>query len=506
MQEKGKLSLDKVDSIFKNKSITSIKRSIANINYYLPESKRMFIGDSVIYSYLDYNDFLRFINFIKLKDYLSSTKERLKLIILCTFIFETVNTSKLYDDIGVSLSTKKKDTKELKKYLIENHLDIEIVNRKGIRIIGDEARFRILVLNIIFSISELNRFHQLSSRTANNPYERLMFQYVDRHFKSQNMDLRTHFNLLLKSHSINLSYVSKKLLFIYLLIAKTRINLDWPLNENIDLPIIHYQSNLFEQQVESVFLSRFIDSLDHDKHVENVIDWQLSKKINNFVKSIQVNIITQISHHQGLNEELYSYIHKSLIRNYYRYNIFDNNLASTFKYYTNLFNLVQQLIQPIEQDYKVKFDNNQLSTITLILRKYIINNKITGRNLKPIAIVTNSAVEKIDFFVAHLRSYVEIGEYIAININEIYKINQFPYSLIITFSNRIAMLLNESSLPNLKLNYHLQPEDIDKLISLGFSNNLNRKIDAQLFCQDVTKLAPEELRAWLLQHYPSHFI
>lgn len=506
MQEKGELSLDNIAGLFPDRSITSIKRSIANINYYLPKQKHMFMDDSVIYSYLDYKDFLHFINYIQLKDYVSSTAERLKLIILSAFLFETVNTSKLYENISVSLSTKKKDIKELKKYLIDYHLEVEIVNGKGIRLIGDESAFRVLSLKIIFSISELNRFHQLSSRAANNPYERLMFHYIDEYFESESTNLRLNYDVLLKSQSLNLSYAGKKILYIYLMVAHHRMKSGLYIDEIVDLPIIHHQSRLFEQHSESVFLNRFIDSLDHDNYISDITDWQLGKKINIFVQAIQKNIITQITHHHELMEELYIYIHKSLIRNYYRYKIFDNNLTSTSKHYTNLFNLVQEYIQSIECDYKTKFDINQLSAITLILRKYIINNKLTGRNPKSIAIVTNSAVEKINFFVSHLRSYVEIGECSTININEIYKLSQLQYSLVITFSNRISMLLNESSLPHLKLNYHLQPEDIDKLVSLGFSSNLNRKIDAQIFCEKLSSLTPEQLKTWLLEQYPSHFI
>lgn len=67
-------------------------------------------------------------------------------------------------------------------------------------------------------------------------------------------------------------------------------------------------------------------------------------------------------------------------------------------------------------------DEHQLSTLTLIFREHVLKNKIAGRNLKKIVIITNSAKEKSTFFSQQLLYYFDIQVIAILNINELYQL------------------------------------------------------------------------------------
>ncbi len=67
-------------------------------------------------------------------------------------------------------------------------------------------------------------------------------------------------------------------------------------------------------------------------------------------------------------------------------------------------------------------DEHQLSTLTLIFREHVLKNKIAGRNLKKIVIITNSAKEKSNFFSQQLLYYFDTQVIAILNINELYQL------------------------------------------------------------------------------------
>lgn len=78
-----------------------------------------------------------------------------------------------------------------------------------------------------------------------------------------------------------------------------------------------------------------------------------------------------------------------------------------------------------------------------------------GRNQKHLAIVTNSSVEKVGFFMEKLKLQVDVLLAGIININEIYLVEQMDYDYLIVFSNRISSMLAERDYPCLKLHFYL---------------------------------------------------
>ncbi|WP_199635587.1 helix-turn-helix domain-containing protein [Serratia sp. PAMC26656] len=505
MQENAELRFNDAVNVFPEKSIVGLKRSQSRINYYLPDNKNIVCAGDAFHCKINYKEYSDFINAITLNKYLSSENERITLILFYCFLYGTVNTSKLYKDIGVSLSTKKKDIKVLVDYLCQFELHVEIINRKGVRIRGNELAFRILIMKIIASICELNQLNQFMPRIANNPYERLMYQGLSRDEVVQAVLYRDSFNEILNRYQLDLSYPGKKFLLIYLMILEKRLSVD---NMQLSLPGMKIELPLqpvFVNPVENVFVNHFINSLDHNYYKLIYIDIMLYRATTQFVQSVQEKMITGISHHRELYDEIYIYIQKCIIRKTYLYDVPDVNLPKARKHYPGLFSYVEDAIIRTEEFYTVQFDKNQIATLCLILKKFIMNSKMVGRNRKSIAIVTTSSIEKVKFFVANLRCYVDVGDCFNINFNEIYKLEDLEHFLTIVFSNRISLLLQDKGIPHLKINYYLQPKDIDKLITAGLSSNINRKINADEFSNAIRHVPPDVLVLYLKEKYGDHF-
>lgn len=501
MQDKGQLAFTDIPEHFPGKSLLTLKRSVANINYYLKTERIVIHADSFVCD-LTYADLLAFLSNLKVKDYNSSVEERIKLILFYAFLYTTVNTSRLYEEIGISLTTKKKDLKTLENYLSARGLKFEVVSRKGIKIAGNETAWRILIMEILASICELNHEASLVERAANDVYEKLMFS----RFSQQSPalpDVVDKFHAVIRDEQLTLSYPGKKLLYIWLLLEEVRA----PEGHATlcDIPVLLPLCLHKAFSTEELLRHYFIHSLDQNSTELPLIDLRLYATLRAFFTEVSKNIITAIIYPDALLHELYQYIQKCILRSILGYSLFDNNLSSTEKHYPNLFHIVQQSIQVLESAYQLNLDKNQLSTITLIIKKHINSSKLSGRNRKTVIIVTNSAVEKIDFFISHLKFHLDIDVKESINIHEKERLKDLDADIVVTFSNRISWLLNEMKVEHIKVNYHLKDNDIRIFMDHGFSSNLNRKLSTHDFLDAIEGKSREEIHEILKKNYINYF-
>ena len=83
-------------------------------------------------------------------DYIFSKEERERLVIVSILLKTDIFTiSEINEDLDVSVSTIKKDMKDIKDILAENNIEIIKVAKKGLLIEGDEDNIRTLLLSIL---------------------------------------------------------------------------------------------------------------------------------------------------------------------------------------------------------------------------------------------------------------------------------------------------------------------------------------------------------------------
>jgi len=89
------------------KSASSVKRSIAEINTFLPEDRRIRIDDNQAVWKLSYTEYIRFIQSLTMDDYYSTQGERVTMMFTYSFFNLYLNMAGLYESLHISMTTKK---------------------------------------------------------------------------------------------------------------------------------------------------------------------------------------------------------------------------------------------------------------------------------------------------------------------------------------------------------------------------------------------------------------
>ncbi|SEP84741.1 hypothetical protein SAMN04488558_102185 [Ignavigranum ruoffiae] len=90
-----------------------IRKDINKINSVISKDNRIEIKNSYIKSKIDYKTFTDFTKTININEYVSSIQERIDLIIVLSYFHNYLSLTKLYKNLGISLTTKKMIVKNL---------------------------------------------------------------------------------------------------------------------------------------------------------------------------------------------------------------------------------------------------------------------------------------------------------------------------------------------------------------------------------------------------------
>ncbi|WP_152655959.1 helix-turn-helix domain-containing protein [Oceanobacillus sp. CFH 90083] len=504
LQEHGEIDLSNTKAF--NRSEGSIYRRIDSINAYLSKHQQLVPKNHKIQSKMTYKEYIQIVQSIPFYAYIPSQQERLSFIIVQSILKEVVNTSRLYQHLGLSMSTKKKDNRHLTKQLKQAGLCKEIVRKKGIRISGQETLIRIEAAKILVKLFELDKDNKLYLRQANNPMEVLIAEYFLTETNFIHNQVKNLIETIIYQQNIELSYPSKKFIFLYAMITFYRNHLGYYESKKIHTTItfpspFKFVKHSMENQIFNHILFS-LDTMNKESNVSIQIQW-LEEKVTQFISVVQSNIITDIYSKHELFQEMYQFIFKCILRSDYRFDFYDNKLDQTAGKFPNLYHL-------IEQDSfisnELQLSSDQIATLTLIFRKHINENKILGRNTKSIVIVTNSSIEKADFFGATLNHYLDIKIVKTLHINELHALAYLDYDYVLTFSNRIATLIEEQGYTCLKVKFYINDDDINMLLQIGFSSSSRRKILAEEIVPVLQGKTADEMKEYLIKNYPSHFL
>ncbi|WP_313469389.1 helix-turn-helix domain-containing protein [Carnobacterium sp.] len=505
IQEKERINLDRTKQLF-GKSSSTVRRSIQNINEFLPLNKQFIISDLTILSQLTYEDYLNFTQSLSFSEYAPNQKERFDLIITLSFIKGTINLSSLYDELGLSISTKKKDRQMIEDYLKRKQFTLKTTPGKGVSIHGKELYYRIFVAQLLLKVCELDEDNQIFERQANNPVERKIFQLYNDFLSSSKTDCYAFLNSFFKEHEYRIGYLSKKFLYLYYLLTDHRTSAHVFITEKYPIPLTLTNYYFVSDLNENVILNCLFCSLDFNGKSPTLLDKLLEKATHYLIHTVENQIITTFYTKNALFEQCYHYLYKAILRNFLNFDFYDNKLEDTKKEYSYLFHIVSSVLNESDLKYYFPLDENQIATLTLIFRNHVLKNKVSGRNRKKVVIVTNSAKEKTNFFAETLVHHVDIEIMDSVHINELHLLSSLKFDYLITFSNRISAILIENHYPVIKLNYYLHDDDIEILLNIGFSNSSNRKLLAKDFCKEISTVPQNEREEYLIANYPSFFI
>ena len=502
IQKRQRVPLAKVAAKFE-KNETSIRRTIEQINLYSPVPL-VEVQKSTCISRVSYEEFVSFIQNISMDDYASSWTERIRVMIVIIFFQGYVNTSRLYGDWGLSLTTKKQDTSHLRSFLTSHGLELATLKRKGLGIRGDDLQLRFLVIDILHPLLEFTAENRIQGRFANTPIENQSYRLAAPALLQACPDAVILLNRFLSENRLSLNYPSKKFLLLFICFMMIR-----PVTEqtllSYRLPLtpfyIRFSGDPRADRLYSVAVSMMNFSQNLDFPFDRLL-WQTTEQ---FAEHVVADLPRPFPVREELIRELYSYFYREITLEHFHCTFVDKTVENTKENFPFLYSLIQRYLIYFKAAFHFQVMDEHISTLTLLVQKHILRNQIIDQKRKKIVIITSINFERVSFFLEQLKDRITVQWIGTLNINELHILEQMDYDYIICFSSRIFNILNSAGLPVIHLNFFVTDEDIDNLLRLGFSR-LRHRFPVASFALEIAGKSEEELVHYLKEHYGDYFV
>lgn len=478
VQDKGKIDFAACEELF-GKSESTLKRSIYTLNEYIPDHLTFSISHHEIRTNMTYADFSALCQRLDMNDYSPSLEERLSLIVCVGLLDGIVNMTELYTCLNLSLSTKKKDRKELGFFLEQNGIEVVNRHRKGVSFEGNERFLRMIAARNLLSVIELNKNDDYVPRQANTPVQTLLFELAEQYLAAYHDKVKDKLCDFFGPEARLVDYPSKKFIYLHMMISLIRIEKGYTIKENIeDMPDVA-SNHLLPVEEDSDYLDYLIASLNYKEPLDFPSNNQIRRLTEELISTIEEKNEIQFYTYDSIYNELYAYFYKCLIKNKLAYYFYDDKLDDTKTVFPKLYEQVKHTVSKWAEDEGFELSDHQRSVVCLILERYIIKNRVAGQNNRRIVIITNSSVEKVSFFLEVLSQHVDYDMVSYLTINELYRLEEMRFDAILTFSNRITVLLSELGWESIKMNFYLTSDDIKRLLDHGFTSSRNKKLLAE---------------------------
>lgn len=496
--------IDDVTSRF-GKTTSTLKRSMKEINELLEPDFHLHIDGQSIVTAITYREYIALLEQIPFNRYITSAEERVKDLSVALCLQNVVNKSEYYRKFNVSPTTLKNDNQALLAFLQANHLSVTAIPKQGSRLEGDEILLRIAICLTIIKTVEIGENHLLVPHKANEPINRS----IATQFLSEcRQEIATAAELYQQrlSSRVTLGYNSKKYFLVYISIALHRIRRGHLISHSENLHFVQsVDFSLLNHEHENGFLDLLISSLTCTWRPFDVYDPMLITLVRRLCDTISPQLRAKIHNQPPFFAEVYQFLYSTIVQS--RFNLYfdDKKLHQVQTRHAQLYQAVVQATAPIAQHYQTTFSTVHLSTLVLILKKYELQNRIHSEYKKRIIIVTNSSESKVGYFKEVLRSHFHIEIVGCVNINELHLLEQLPFDLLITFTNKISSYLKYYQLDYIKVNFYLTRDDISLLGKHGLSR-AKKKIPAEAFIREIDGLDRQQLRTLLELKYSDFFI
>lgn len=492
-------TLDTVSANF-NKTPHYIRSEIQQINDFLGEDA-IDIKNSKIQTSINYERFSNIMKSLDFSSYIPSQQERLDVVIVKSFFEGYCNLTQLYTSWNLSLTTKKRDMHKLEESLQNLGLMIEKKPGYGIRIVGDILHYRVLIIRILIFCTDVANF-RLERREANTPIENLIFDVFWNHIDKYTEDAESIISNFLNEYQHDINYYSKKFFISYVLLAlfKSDSNIVEPKQLKLQ-PLNLY---LFSDPNENRAFNQVASMIDFNPSALMPHNAYLYSLVKNLYHTIIKQLDIKIKTLEDAIQELYIYIYRQYFNEHFHYVYEDKLVKKVELYYPEIHQVLLSNLSSIENFLDFKMNEEHLTSITLIVSKWILKNRYYSKKQKGILLVTNIAFERVSYFIEELHEHIDFKLVDTIDINEVGKLSSMKYDLIMSFSNRIKNVLANQGYDSIKVNYFITQKDIQNLLNLGFEKP-RHLLDTERFIGDLRQDNPEDLSKYLKEKYPFIF-
>lgn len=311
-------------------------------------------------------------------------------------------------------------------------------------------------------------------------------------------------NAFLADAGLSLNYPSKKFLLLFICLMQSR-----PIDESMQLsyrlplaPLnMHFSDNPRENRLYNVALSM----LNFSRSLEFPFDGRLWQTTEQFAEQVVASLPEPFSIREEFLDELYSYFYREITLSHFHCTFVDKTVENTREQFLNLYQIIQKYGVYFKAAYNFSFMDEHFSTLTLLVQKHVLRNRIVDRHRKKIVVVTSINFERVSFFLEQIREYVALEWKGTFNINEIHRLEELEYDCIFCFSSRIYNILSAQNLPVIRLNFFVSQEDIDRLLARGFSTLKHRFLTSS-FVLELAGKSEREIVEYLKEQYGDYFV
>lgn len=487
------------------KTLSTLKRTMKELNELLPDEAHLHQDNAFITTGITYSDYIQFLQRVRFNRYLTTGEERVQDLFVALCLHDVVNKNEYYKKFYVSAGTVKNDNPLMLNRVQESGLTLLSIPRKGSQLVGDEFSLRLAACMSILKTVEIGTGHQLIAHQANEPINRsIAEQFL--HECAQEIGQAAACYEKVISPVIHLGYNGRKYLLVYLSLALQRIRRGRRINDSSAAAFLTtYPYRVLAEKDENACLDMLIASLTFTWRPFTLYDARLIRHVKQACEEMSRGLNATIHNHHAWFAEIYHFIYAAIVQNKLRLWFDDKKLHDVQRRYPDLWQHVQRALREIESCWQMSFSAIHLATLVLIIKKHELKNRVVGDVKKRVIIVTNSSESKVGYFKEVLLSRFHIEVLACVNINELDRLQQQDFDLLIAFTNKIASHLRHAQLSYVKVNFYLTQDDFQLLREHGLSP-ARKKIPVDAFVQQVQGMSPQALKAFLEQQYGDVFI
>ncbi|HGY5136548.1 MAG: hypothetical protein E6997_11630 [Citrobacter sp.] len=504
LQDNSPLPVEEAVERF-GKTLSTLKRTMKELNELLPENVQLHQDNQFITTRIGYSEYRQFLARVQFNRYITTAEERVKDLFVALCLHDVVNKNDYYKKFYVSAGTVKNDNPVMMSLVQERDLIVQSIPRKGSRLAGDEFQLRLAACMTILKTVEIGEDHRLIAHQANEPTGRSIAEQFLHECAAQINQAADYYEEKI-SPVIALGYNGRKYLLVYLSLALHRIRRGHRITESSAAEFLTtFPYGVLPDADENICLDLLIASLTFTHRPFTLYDARLVSYVKRTCHALAGCLENTIHNQHAWFAEIYNFIYAAIIQNKFHLWFDDKKLHDVQRRYPELWEHVQYAVKEIEHHWQTTFSAIHLATLVLIIKKYALKNRVVGDKKKRVIIVTNSSESKVGYFKEMLFSRFHIEIPACININEIARLQQLEFDLLITFTNKISSHLRYAGLDYVKVNFWLTQDDLLLLRENGLPS-ARKKIPAENFIQQVQGMSQEALKIFLDTHYSDIFI
>lgn len=479
---------------------STIRREVQELNASIGGGPWLVVKNGMASCRLGYDLYLEFIGSLSVSEYVPDQRDRLRVALVEAVCQGCVNLSELYRSLNLSESTKKLDTREMRRRLADRGLQLTVLPRHGVALAGNELRIRICTVNALMHLIDLASDGRLYPRKANSPYDnRALEPFFSAIVQLPATEVHTYASRIEPADK-KLSYASKKYYLIYLLLSAARRMRGFTIAQGI-AGVIGERMDVDESQAEGLLFA----ALDFTPASIAIQDKEMMGCVDEFLDAASEKMHLELLDRASCLADVYAYVCKQRIRAEWKMVLPDKMLKESGASELQACSVVRECRSLLEKCPGVSIDENAVVTLALILETWRLKSRVLGSRPARIAIVTNTSDSRILYFKEMLCSEYDVEVALVCDHTETDKIDSHGIDFVLVFSDRTRKSVIQLGYPVVKLHFIMGEKDMALLDGLGIQRRRGRLI-ASKAADCLVGLDPNAVASALRQCYPGCFV